>query len=90
MSDNQLRKAGALHWPEENRIDIVGTNGNDGLHYGMKKYRLAGMDSESKKHLQCDLVAKNMSQALFMFVEWLNKQGFKFEDMCEFDASEVA
>lgn len=24
----------AIEWPDETRIDIIGTNGNDGEHYG--------------------------------------------------------
>jgi hypothetical protein len=29
-----LSMCGEFTWPDESRIDIIGTNGNDGLHYG--------------------------------------------------------
>lgn len=43
MNDNYLRNAGRLDWPEnENRIDVIGQNGNDGQHYmvGMTLYKI--------------------------------------------------
>lgn len=89
MSDNQLAKAGALHWPDEKRIDAIWQNGGTGEHYGMKTYRVAAMTTASKRHIQHEVGAYNMAEVLCMFQEWLISQGLSIEAMCELDVSEV-
>jgi hypothetical protein len=77
-------------WPTDNRIDVIGQNGNTGEHYGMKTYKIACMVTHSGKHLETEVSAYDMLTALGLFdCEFLRKHGLCMEALCELDISEV-
>jgi hypothetical protein len=76
-------------WPTDNRIDVIGQNGNTGEHYGMKTYKIGAMVTHSGKHLQTEEFAYDIFGALGLFQLWLDEQGLCMEALCELDISEV-
>jgi hypothetical protein len=77
------------NWPTDNRIDVIGQNGNTGEHYGMKNYKIAAQVAHGGKYLETEVAAYDIEQAIRLFDHWLHNQGFSMAALCELDVSEV-
>jgi hypothetical protein len=55
----------------------------------MKTYKIACMVTHSGKHLETEVAAYDMADAVTIFNEQLYEQGFSFDALCELDISEV-
>jgi hypothetical protein len=76
-------------WPADNRIDVIGQNGNTGEHYGIKTYKIACMVTHSGEHLETEVAAYNLGDALLMFAGFLLDEHLSMESLSELDVSEV-
>jgi hypothetical protein len=55
----------------------------------MNTYKIAAMVRHSGKHLETEIAAYNMNDALAIFYGWLDLQGLSMEALSELDVSEV-
>lgn len=55
----------------------------------MKTYRIAAMVAHSGKHLETEVAAYTMGDAIMIFHGWLLNRGIAFDALCELDVSEV-
>jgi hypothetical protein len=55
----------------------------------MRSYKIAAMVRHSGKHLETEVAAYTMTEALTFFDLWLHNQGLSMEALCELDISEV-
>ena len=55
----------------------------------MKTYKIAAMVRHSGKHLETEVAAYTISEALCLFQLWLIEQGLHIDAACELDISEV-
>ena len=55
----------------------------------MKTYKIGAMVTHSGKHLETEVAAYNLWDAIAMFYAYLSTQGLNMEALCELDVSEV-
>ena len=55
----------------------------------MRNYKIAAMVRHSGKHLETEVAAYDMPDALFIFKGWLYEQGLSMEALSEWDIREV-
>ena len=55
----------------------------------MRTYKIAAMVTHSGKHLETEVAAYTMVDALEMFSAFLGKHGLSIEALCELDVSEI-
>ena len=55
----------------------------------MKTYKIAAMVTHSGKHLETEVAAYNLGDALLMFAGFLMDEHLSMEALCELDISEV-
>jgi hypothetical protein len=55
----------------------------------MRTYKIAAMVTHSGKHLETEVGAYDMLDALIIFKAWLNAKDLCMEALCELDVSEV-
>ena len=55
----------------------------------MKTYKIAAMVTHSGKHLETEVAAYNLGDALLMFAGFLMDEHLSMETLCELDISEV-
>jgi hypothetical protein len=55
----------------------------------MKTYKIAAMVRHSGKHLETEVAAYTISEALCLFQLWLIEQGLHIDASCDLDISEV-
>ena len=54
----------------------------------MKTYKIAAMVTHSGKHLETEVSAYDMADALMMFTGWLGDK-YSMEALCELDITEM-
>ena len=55
----------------------------------MRSYKIAAMVTHSGKHLETEIAAYHMNEAIDLFLIFLDEQGLSMEALCELDISEV-
>ena len=55
----------------------------------MRNYKIAAMVRHSGKHLETEVAAYTMTEAITFFDLWLHNQGLSMDAICELDVSEV-
>jgi hypothetical protein len=55
----------------------------------MKTYKIGAMVTHSGKHLETEVAAYNLWDAIAMFYAYLSTQGLNMEALCELDVSEI-
>ena len=55
----------------------------------MKTYKIGAMVTHSGKHLETEVAAYNLGDALLMFAGYLMDEHLSMEALCELDISEV-
>ena len=56
----------------------------------MRTYKIGAMITHSGKHLETEIGAYDMLDALIIFKAWLNAKDLCMEALCELDVSEIA